>query len=146
MLFLGIVATNHPMPFISTQFLQQLQTRVLIDLFIAIFMIFALSFIPASFLVFIVEERETNTKQLQFVSGVKPYIYWVSNFIWDLINYLVPILICLCIFLAFNVQTYTSKENLPGKIFLFSNNYNTGLSKRHYFVRSLTFACLNFLK
>ena len=116
--FLGIVAFNHPMPFITTQFIAQLTTKILIDLFVAIFMIFALSFIPASFLVFTLEERETNTKQLQFVSGIKPYIYWISNFIWDLINYAVPICICVCIFLIFDVKTYTSKENLPCLVLL----------------------------
>ena len=109
---------NHPMPFITTQFLAQLQRQVQIDLFVAVFIIFALSFIPASFLVFLLEERETNAKQLQFVSGVKPYIYWISNLIWDLINYFVPVLLCVLIFLAFNVQTYTSKENLPCLVLL----------------------------
>ena len=67
---------------------------------------------------FILEERESNTKQLQFVSGVKPYIYWLSNLVWDLINYVVPIMIAVCLFLAFNAKTYTSKENLPCLIIL----------------------------
>jgi ATP-binding cassette subfamily A (ABC1) protein 1 len=101
------------MPYTVNQFLDQLENRIVIDLFVAICMIFALSFIPASFLVFLLEERETNSKQLQFVSGVKPYIYWISNFIWDLINYVVPCLLCIAIFFAFNVQSYTSKDNFP---------------------------------
>jgi ATP-binding cassette subfamily A (ABC1) protein 1 len=109
----GIVAYNHPMNFTKTQFLDQLEKRIVIDLFVAICMIFALSFIPASFLVFLLEERETNSKQLQFVSGVKPYIYWISNFIWDLINYIVPCCLCIIIFFAFDVKSYTSKENFP---------------------------------
>ena len=101
------------MPILTSQFIDSLQQRILTDLFVSVFIIFALSFIPASFLVFIIEERETNTKQLQFVSGVKPYIYWISNFVWDLVNYAVPIFLCVGIFLAFDVKTYTSKENLP---------------------------------
>ena len=109
----GIVAVNHPMNFTSTQFLNQIEIRILIDLFVAIFIIFALSFIPASFLVFILEERETNTKQLQFVSGVKPYIYWISNFMWDIINYLFPCILCILIFIFFDVQSYMSPENFP---------------------------------
>ena len=109
----GIVAINHPMNFTSTQFLSQLEKRLLIDLFVAIFIIFALSFIPASFLVFIVEERENNSKQLQFVSGVKPYIYWISNFVWDIVNYFVPCILCVLVFVIFNVQSYMSPENFP---------------------------------
>jgi ATP-binding cassette, subfamily A (ABC1), member 1 len=106
------------MPFITSQLLEQLTNQVLIDLFVAVFVIFALSFIPASFLVFIIEERSANVKQLQFVSGVKPYIYWISNFLWDLVNYVVPILICICMFLLFNVEAYTTKQNFPCLVFL----------------------------
>jgi hypothetical protein len=63
--------------------------------------------------VFILEERETHSKQLQFVSGVKPYMYWTANFLWDLMNYVVPIILCIFIFLIFNVKTYLSPENFP---------------------------------
>jgi ATP-binding cassette subfamily A (ABC1) protein 1 len=109
----GIVLFNHPMPLTQTQFLSELDRRLSIDLFVAICMIFALSFIPASFLVFLLEERQNNSKQLQFVSGVKPYIYWLSNFVWDLVNYIVPCILCILIFLIFDVKTYISTENFP---------------------------------
>ena len=109
----AIIAHNHPMKFSKHQFLVQLDKRVLIDLFVAIFIIFALSFIPASFLVFLVEERENNSKQLQFVSGIPPYIYWISNLLWDFFNYILPAFICLIIFLIFDTKTFTSKENFP---------------------------------
>ncbi len=107
----GIVAFNHPMNFTKVQFFDNLERRVLVDVFVAIFIIFALSFIPASFLVFLLEERENCSKQLQFVSGVKPYIYWVSNFIWDLINYIVPCGLCILLFLIFDVKAYISGQN-----------------------------------
>nr|QNH67856.1 ATP-binding cassette transporter subfamily A member 1-like protein X2 [Brachionus rotundiformis] len=109
----AIIAHNHPMKFSKHQFLVQLDKRVLIDLFVAIFIIFALSFIPASFLVFLVEERENNSKQLQFVSGIQPYVYWISNLFWDFFNYILPACICLIIFLIFDTKTFTSKENFP---------------------------------
>ncbi|CAF0739890.1 unnamed protein product [Brachionus calyciflorus] len=114
----GIIARNHPMKFSKNQILIQLDKRVLIDLFVAIFIIFALSFIPASFLVFLVEERENNSKQLQFVSGVKPYVYWLSNLFWDLFNYILPACICLIVFLIFDTKSYTSKENFPCLVLL----------------------------
>ena len=95
------------------QFFDDLERRIVIDLFVSIFIIFALSFIPASFLVFLLEERENRSKQLQFVSGVKPYIYWASNFIWDLFNYIVPCLLCVLLFLLFNVQAYINPVNFP---------------------------------
>lgn len=107
------------MEFTKVQFFDQLESRVFVDLFVAIFIIFALSFIPASFLVFLLEERETCSKQLQFVSGVKPYIYWISTFIWDLFNYIVPCILCIILFLIFNVEAYISIENFPCLVALF---------------------------
>nr|QNH67855.1 ATP-binding cassette transporter subfamily A member 1-like protein X1 [Brachionus rotundiformis] len=109
----GIVATNHPMSFTRLQFIEQLEQRIMIDLFVAVCIIFALSFIPASFLVFLLEERANNSKQLQFVSGVRPYVYWISNFMWDLINYIIPTLLCVVIFAIFGVKAYMSQENAP---------------------------------
>ena len=62
---------------------------------------------------FLLEERENQSKQLQFVSGVKPYIYWITNYLLDLINYLVPCILCIFVFLIFDVKTYISNENFP---------------------------------
>ena len=109
----GIAAVNHPMPFTSAQYLSNLDSQVMNDLFVAICVIFALSFIPSSFLVFVLEERESHAKQLQFVSGVRPYMYWLANFVWDFLNYLVPCMLCIGIFCAFNVQSYTNPTNFP---------------------------------
>jgi hypothetical protein len=53
---------------------------------IAICVIFAMSFVPASFVMVLIEERSSNSKHLQFVSGVNPFIYWVANFAWDMVN------------------------------------------------------------
>ena len=53
---------------------------------IAIFVIIAMSFVPASFVVFLVGERSSKAKHLQFVSGVDPVIYWLSNYVWDLVS------------------------------------------------------------
>ncbi len=45
-----------------------------------------MSFVPASFVVFLVTERASKAKHLQFVSGVDPVIYWLSNYVWDLVG------------------------------------------------------------
>ena len=53
---------------------------------IAIFVIIAMSFVPASFVVFLVTERMSKAKHLQFVSGVEPITYWLSNYLWDMVS------------------------------------------------------------
>jgi ATP-binding cassette subfamily A (ABC1) protein 2 len=52
---------------------------------IAIFVIVAMSFVPAGFVVFLVTERSTSSKHLQFVCGLDPFIYWLSNYLWDMV-------------------------------------------------------------
>ena len=56
------------------------------DAVIAIFVIIAMSFVPASFVVFLVMERTTKAKHIQFVSGLSPVLYWLSNYIWDFVS------------------------------------------------------------
>lgn len=102
----------------KAQYMNELDRRLAIDLSVSIFIIFALSFIPASFLVVLVEERETNSKQLQLVCGLPPYIYWLANFAWDLLNYLPPAIISLAMFLLFNARSFTSTENFPSLVLL----------------------------
>lgn len=57
-----------------------------VDAVVAICVIFAMSFIPASFVLYLIQERVTKAKHLQFVSGVSPLVYWVANFFWDMVN------------------------------------------------------------
>ncbi|CAF0889943.1 unnamed protein product [Didymodactylos carnosus] len=108
----GITAIQHPLPQTQIEIDLELQSRAYLELFTAICVIFALAFIPASFLVFLIDERATTSKHLQFVSGVKGIIYWVSNYAWDIVNFTVSLVFCVIIFLAFNVQAYVHKENL----------------------------------
>ena len=67
----GITAINHPLPQSEIQIDSDLQNKIALELFTAICIIFALAFIPASFLVFLIDERVTTSKHLQFVSGTK---------------------------------------------------------------------------
>lgn len=58
----------------------------IVDVLVAICVVFALSFVPASFVVYLVCERECKAKHLHLVSGVRPYIYWLSTYVWDLVS------------------------------------------------------------
>ena len=52
----------------------------------AIAVIFSMSFVPASFVIFLVEERTSKAKHLQFVSGVKPITFWLASYSWDMVR------------------------------------------------------------
>ncbi|KAL1124644.1 hypothetical protein AAG570_001268 [Ranatra chinensis] len=90
-----------------------------ISLLHAISVIFALSFVPASFTLYIIEERTSNSKHLQLVSGVSRLIYWIQAYVWDMVCYIISALLCIIIFLIFNEETYISPTNFPGLVLLF---------------------------
>lgn len=58
----------------------------MVELIRVIVVMMAFSFVPASFVLFLIEERVCDAKHLQFVSGVKPYLYWISTFLWDMVT------------------------------------------------------------
>uniref|UniRef100_G1RC37 ATP-binding cassette sub-family A member 2 n=1 Tax=Nomascus leucogenys TaxID=61853 RepID=G1RC37_NOMLE len=114
----GITVTNHPMNKTSASLsLDYLLQGT--DVVIAIFIIVAMSFVPASFVVFLVAEKSTKAKHLQFVSGCNPVIYWLANYMWDMLNYLVPATCCVIILFVFDLPAYTSPTNFPAVLSLF---------------------------
>uniref|UniRef100_A0A452FWN9 ATP binding cassette subfamily A member 2 n=1 Tax=Capra hircus TaxID=9925 RepID=A0A452FWN9_CAPHI len=114
----GITVTNHPMNKTSASLsLDYLLQGT--DVVIAIFIIVAMSFVPASFVVFLVAEKSTKAKHLQFVSGCNPVIYWLANYVWDMLNYLVPATCCVLILFVFDLPAYTSPTNFPAVLSLF---------------------------
>ncbi|KAJ8277432.1 hypothetical protein GJAV_G00075090 [Gymnothorax javanicus] len=114
----GITAQNHPLNLTKEQLTEMAMMTTSVDVLVSICVIFAMSFVPASFVLFLIEERVSKAKHLQFVSGVKPLLYWLANFTWDMLNYAVPAAMVVLIFIAFQQQSYVSETNLPALILL----------------------------
>ncbi|XP_049663269.1 retinal-specific phospholipid-transporting ATPase ABCA4 isoform X3 [Accipiter gentilis] len=109
----GITAVNHPLNLTKEQLSEVTVLTTSVDAVVAICVIFAMSFIPASFVLYLIQERVTKAKHLQFVSGVSPVIYWLTNFMWDIVNYALSAGMVVVIFAGFNKKAYTSPTNLP---------------------------------
>uniref|UniRef100_A0A3Q3L3K9 P-type phospholipid transporter n=1 Tax=Mastacembelus armatus TaxID=205130 RepID=A0A3Q3L3K9_9TELE len=114
----GITAYNHPLNLTKEQLTEMAMMTTSVDVLVSICVIFAMSFVPASFVLFLIEERVSKAKHLQFVSGVKPILYWLANFTWDMLNYAVPATMVVLIFISFQQQSYVSETNLPALILL----------------------------
>uniref|UniRef100_A0A4W4EA14 P-type phospholipid transporter n=1 Tax=Electrophorus electricus TaxID=8005 RepID=A0A4W4EA14_ELEEL len=113
----GISTFNHPLN-LTKQQLSMVMVSSSTDVVVSICVIFAMSFIPASFVLFLIQERVSKAKHLQFVSGVNPTCYWVANFTWDMCNYIIPCFIVIIIFLSFQQKAYVSPPNLPALVLL----------------------------
>ncbi|XP_053284118.1 phospholipid-transporting ATPase ABCA1b [Pleuronectes platessa] len=109
----GIRAFNHPLNLTKEQLSQVALVTTSVDVLVSICVIFAMSFVPASFVVFLIQERVNKAKHMQFISGVQPLLYWVANFTWDMCNYVVPATLVILIFICFQQKAYVSATNLP---------------------------------
>uniref|UniRef100_A0A8C5D6G3 P-type phospholipid transporter n=1 Tax=Gouania willdenowi TaxID=441366 RepID=A0A8C5D6G3_GOUWI len=114
----GITAYNHPLNLTKEQLTEMAMMTTSVDVLVSICVIFAMSFVPASFVLFLIEERVSKAKHLQFVSGVKPILYWLANMVWDMLNYTVPATMVVLIFISFQQQSYVSETNLPALVLL----------------------------
>uniref|UniRef100_A0A9J8AQC3 P-type phospholipid transporter n=1 Tax=Cyprinus carpio carpio TaxID=630221 RepID=A0A9J8AQC3_CYPCA len=109
----GIKAFNHPLNLTKEQLSQVALMTTSVDVLVSICVIFAMSFVPASFVVFLIQERVNKAKHMQFISGVQPLLYWLANFVWDMCNYIVPATLVIIIFVCFQQEAYVSSTNLP---------------------------------
>ncbi|XP_071796832.1 phospholipid-transporting ATPase ABCA3-like [Asterias amurensis] len=102
-----VTTINHPLPrTIHEKAQDDLTNQFYTGFTIAFNMLFGMSFLASSFVVFLVKENTTKAKHVQFVSGVHSVNFWLSTFLWDLINYTVPCVLIVVSFAAFNVDAY----------------------------------------
>jgi ABC-type multidrug transport system ATPase subunit len=62
----------------------------------------AFCFVSATYAGFLVKERADKVKHLQVVSGVSPAAYWLSTYVWDIINFVFPFALLLILLVAFD--------------------------------------------
>ena len=60
-------------------------------------LVIALALFLGLFIIFPLKERITNAKQVQIMAGVRPLVFWASNFMWDFLVYMVMAVILLLI-------------------------------------------------
>ncbi|XP_027350044.1 ABC transporter A family member 1 [Abrus precatorius] len=100
---------NHPLPTTKSQRIQ----RHDLDAFSAAIIVnIAFSFIPASFAVSIVKEREVKAKQQQLISGVSILSYWASTFVWDFVSFLFPASFAIVLFYIFGLDQFVGGVSL----------------------------------
>lgn len=111
-----IETRNHPLPLTISQLSQHHD----LDAFsAAIIVAIAFSFIPASFAVSIVKEREVKAKHQQLISGVSVMSYWISTYVWDFISFLFPSLLAIILFCIFGLDQFVGRESFFPTILLF---------------------------
>ena len=77
--------------------------------------VFGFGFMMAAFSVFLIKERVSKAKHLQFLSGVGGFNFWVSTFLWDFVHYIVATILIYVVWAIF-YHSNTLKDDL--KVFL----------------------------
>ncbi|XP_067672614.1 phospholipid-transporting ATPase ABCA3-like [Haliotis asinina] len=98
--------TNHPLPRTDMNRINDDLTQGMEGFTIAFNVCFGMAFLASSFVLFLVKERNVKAKHIQFVSGVHAFNFWAATFCWDMFNYLVPCILLLISFAAFQVDAY----------------------------------------
>ncbi|XP_078010201.1 phospholipid-transporting ATPase ABCA7-like isoform X1 [Phascolarctos cinereus] len=114
----GITTLNHPLSLTKEQLSEATLMASSVDVLVSICVLFAMSFVPASFVLFLIEDRVSRAKHLQLLGGLPPTLYWLGNFAWDMCNYLVPAALVVLIFLGFQQRAYVAPPNLPALLLL----------------------------
>jgi len=105
----SIAVNSHPLPWTKRE---KQAIENFNGAFAAIIISLAFSFIPSSYAAFIVGERESKAKHLQMISGVSQTSYWLANYLWDVVSFLIPATICALIVLFYANPNFTG-DNFP---------------------------------
>ena len=80
----------------------------------------SLALLLGLFVIFPLKERVTNAKQVQMMAGVNPVVFWVSNFVWDFIIYMViATMLAIILYLFDERKTLHSNNGFGTLIFLY---------------------------
>ncbi|XP_014807435.1 PREDICTED: ATP-binding cassette sub-family A member 12 [Calidris pugnax] len=106
----GIFLSAHPYPGGQSQ--EQVMLNSLLDIIISMSVLVGYSITTASFVLYVVKEHQTKAKQLQHISGLGMTSYWVTNFVYDLVLFMVPIGLSIGVISSFQIPAFCNNNNL----------------------------------
>lgn len=114
----SITVSNYPQPRSALQAAKDQFNEGRKGFDIALNLLFAMAFLASTFSILAVSERAVQAKHIQFVSGVHVATFWLSALLWDLISFLIPSLLLLVVFKAFDVHAFTRDGHVADTLLL----------------------------
>uniref|UniRef100_A0A8C4KNR7 ATP binding cassette subfamily A member 12 n=2 Tax=Dromaius novaehollandiae TaxID=8790 RepID=A0A8C4KNR7_DRONO len=105
----GIFLSAHPYPGGQSQ--EQVMLNSLLDIIVSMSVLVGYSITTASFVLYVVKEHQTKAKQLQHISGIGMTSYWVTNFVYDLVLFMVPIGLSIGVISVFQIPAFCNNNN-----------------------------------
>lgn len=69
---------------LSCDFFVFCRTQTIADFGVALMLLVTVTFVPSSFIAYIILERKSEEKHVQLVAGVSKVTYWCTAFLWDI--------------------------------------------------------------
>ncbi|OCT63757.1 hypothetical protein XELAEV_18044853mg [Xenopus laevis] len=104
---------------LSGAVLQTFVTVTLLNALIAFAVLVGYSITTASFATYVVKEHHSGAKRLQHIAGVGETCYWVTNFIYDLLIYLIPVSLSIATIAIYKLPAFYANLNLVAVTILF---------------------------
>uniref|UniRef100_A0A1I8Q220 ABC transporter domain-containing protein n=1 Tax=Stomoxys calcitrans TaxID=35570 RepID=A0A1I8Q220_STOCA len=107
-----IEVTNAPLPYSTETVLNQLNTGNNLGTQLSTNLCFCFCFVSAFYILFPIKERESRSKLLQFVSGVNIWIFWITQFLWDMLTFTLTAIIVVCTIACFQEEGFSAFGDL----------------------------------
>ncbi|KFU85700.1 ATP-binding cassette sub-family A member 13, partial [Chaetura pelagica] len=79
---------------------------------VALCVMLGFSILTASVGSAIVKDRVSGRKRLQHITGLGYKTYWLANFCYDMLFYMIPVTLCVGVISAFQLSAFTFRKNL----------------------------------
>uniref|UniRef100_A0A3P8W266 ATP binding cassette subfamily A member 12 n=1 Tax=Cynoglossus semilaevis TaxID=244447 RepID=A0A3P8W266_CYNSE len=83
----------------------------MLQILVAMCVMIGYSITTASFAIYEVNEHQSGAKMLQHIAGVSEPVYWIVNFFYDMVIYLIPVTLTICVIAAFQLSAFTERQN-----------------------------------
>ncbi|XP_060661353.1 phospholipid-transporting ATPase ABCA3 isoform X1 [Drosophila nasuta] len=78
---------------------------------------FCMCFLSSFYLFSLIKERASRAKLLQFVSGVRVFTFWITQFVWDFVTFTFTFIVIMITIICFQEEPFTTFTQL-GRYFL----------------------------
>nr|XP_057937662.1 glucosylceramide transporter ABCA12 [Doryrhamphus excisus] len=84
----------------------------MLQILVAVCVLTGYSITTASFAVYAVTEHHNGSKRLQHIAGISEPFYWAVTFLYDMMIYMVPVILTVAVVAAFQIPAFTERQNL----------------------------------
>ncbi len=95
---------NHPLPRNMTEVIVEITKKDIVSFLLTSGLTFSLSFLVSSFALFLINERESGAKLLQYLNGCNSFVFWLSAFCFDILIFMIPNIFVILILFVINLK------------------------------------------